>query len=296
LSTRALAVGEAELARLGLIADRLLAGRPVFPQGTQPHRTRAGRGLEFLELRPWVAGDDPRDVDWRASARSRRLLLRRRRDEAFSSVVVCLDRSSSMSTGGGEKWTLAVQVAAAFAWLALHAGNRVGLVAFSSDVDVVHAPVRGRAGYAQLAARLSAIEPRPGGGVSRLDACVRHLPAGASAAVVSDFLGPDFLRPGLERLASRGRAVQVFQVLSATELDLPDVERALLRDVESGEVRPLRLTPDARESAALRLHGLSEQLQSYCRSRGIALTACHSGTSWRDALLAHLRAVVALRA
>lgn len=287
---------EAELARLGRIADRLLAGQPVFPQGTLPHRTRAGRGLEFLELRPWTAGDDARDVDWRASARSRRNLVRRRRDEAFSSVVLCLDRSSSMSTGNGEKWTLAVQVTAAFAWLALHAGNRVGLVAFSSDVDDVHAPVRGRRGYAQLAAHLSAIEARTRDGASRLEACVRHLPRGASATVVSDFLAPDFLRPGLERLASRAGAVQIFQVLSTTELALPDMERMLLRDVESGELRPLRPTPAARESASLRLDGLSKRLRDYCRARGIALTACDSGTGWRDALLAHLRAVVSLRA
>ena len=35
------------------------------------------RSLEFDELRPYVPGDDVRDIDWKASARSGHVLIKR---------------------------------------------------------------------------------------------------------------------------------------------------------------------------------------------------------------------------
>ena len=37
-----------------------------------------GRSMNFDELREYVVGDDIKDMDWKASARSQKLLVRRR--------------------------------------------------------------------------------------------------------------------------------------------------------------------------------------------------------------------------
>ena len=42
------------------------------------------RSLEFDDLRPYVAGDDVRDIDWRASARSGHVLIKRFVSETVS--------------------------------------------------------------------------------------------------------------------------------------------------------------------------------------------------------------------
>ncbi|MDC4232668.1 DUF58 domain-containing protein [Actinomyces sp. B33] len=50
-----------------------------------------GPGTEFDSLREYVRGDDPRDIDWRASARSDGLVVRTWRPERDRHVVIVLD-------------------------------------------------------------------------------------------------------------------------------------------------------------------------------------------------------------
>jgi uncharacterized protein (DUF58 family) len=286
-----LGVSEAEVVRLRRLADRFLRGAATRPHGTSPRKLRAGRGLEFFELRAWTPGDEVRDVDWRATARSAHPLVRRYQDEALATVLLCLDRSASMAGADAAKWRLARQLAAALAYLLSHGGHQVGLVAFSADLDVACPPARGRANQVRLLARLAEMAPRASGGASRLDACGHFVQPGTSVVVLSDFLAPDFMRPGLERLLHRGGRVQAFQVLSRDELAAAGADAAVLRDAETGERRSVHLTPATREAAARRLQDLREALAAWCRKCGIPLTACTSGAAWRDVILSHVRAL-----
>ncbi len=63
--------------------------------------TLRGPGTEFDSLREYVEGDDPRDIDWRASARSRDLVVRTWRPERDRHVVLVLDagRTSALLLG-----------------------------------------------------------------------------------------------------------------------------------------------------------------------------------------------------
>jgi uncharacterized protein (DUF58 family) len=286
-----LGVSEAEVLRLRRLADRLLRGAARLPHGTSPRRLRAGRGLEFFELRAWALGDEARHIDWRATARSSRPLVRRYQDEALATVLLCLDRSASMGTGGGAKWDLARRLAAALAYLLSHGGHQVGLAAFSAELDVACPPARGRASQVRLLSRLAEIAPRTSGGASRLEVCGHFVEPGTSVVVLSDFLAPDFMRAGLERLLHRGGRVQAFQVLSPGEVTVDGAGAAVLRDVETGERRTVELTPATREAAARRLETLREDLAAWCRRSGIPLTTCTSGAAWRDVILSHVRAL-----
>lgn len=63
-----------------------------------------GPGTEFDSLRDYVRGDDPRDIDWRASARSRDLVVRTWRPERDRHIVVVLDagRTGALLLGAGD--------------------------------------------------------------------------------------------------------------------------------------------------------------------------------------------------
>jgi uncharacterized protein (DUF58 family) len=282
-------VAEAELCRLRRVAARLLAGSPTRPYGTSPRRRRAGRGLEFLELHGWAPGDEPRDVDWRATARAGRPVVRRHQDEAFSTVLLAVDASASMAADAA-KWACARRLAAALAYLLVDAGHRVGLVAFSAGVDAVVPPARGRTAHARLVARLARLVPRPAGGGSCLEACVRLVRPGTSVIVLSDFLAPDHLAGGLARLLHRGARVQAFQILSDADVTAGGDARVVLCDVESGSRRAVRLSAAVRAAAAARLEALCEDLAAWCRRRGVPLTRCAATTPWRAAILAHVQA------
>ncbi|MCZ6464223.1 MAG: DUF58 domain-containing protein [Proteobacteria bacterium] len=288
---------ETELERLARVAERRLAARPLAATGPHLRERRAGRGVEFLEFRAWAPGEDPRDIDWRASARTGRLQLRRYRDEASSDVFLCLDRSASMGVGDGAKWHLALQLVASLGYVLLATGNRVALLAFSDDVDAVDPLGRGRARYSRLLSRLETLVPPRAGGGSCLESCARQLPAGASALVVSDFLAPDHLRRGLDALAARGGAVRALQVIELDELplELGAEDRVVLRDVESGERVQARAGHLLDARAQTRLADMKRALAAHCRSRGIALSTHPAGETWRDAVLRHLGATAGLQ-
>ena len=70
--------------------------RPTQPFAGERTYTRPGRGLEFYELRGYAQGDEPRFIDWRAYARTRRLYTRVFQAEAPARFNFFLDGSPSM--------------------------------------------------------------------------------------------------------------------------------------------------------------------------------------------------------
>lgn len=102
--------------------------------GLKPERF-AGEGSEFDSLRAWTPGLDPRSVDWKASARHRRLVCRRFRAERNHQLIVAIDCGHQMGEplDGIPRVDHAVQRGLALAWLALQSGDRVGLFGFDAE-------------------------------------------------------------------------------------------------------------------------------------------------------------------
>lgn len=63
-----------------------------------------GRSMDFDDLRPYVVGDNVKDIDWKSSSRSRSLLIRRFVAEKRHNVLFVLDTGKKMTgdTSGGE--------------------------------------------------------------------------------------------------------------------------------------------------------------------------------------------------
>lgn len=277
---------EADLQRLAQVANRLLAGRPLMTAGRRPVR-RPGSGNEFLDYRQYVAGDDLRRVDWRVSLRCRQPQVRRHQDEATTDWFICLDRSASMRLPDGNKWRLAVQLAAAWAYLLLHLDCRVGLALFSETVDSRCLLGRGPQQYGRLLQGLRAASPAVAGGASVLGSCAEMLGGRTGVLIVSDFLAEDGMRADLGRL--RGRAIHALQVLSPVELAVPDGVQITLQDVESGYRLSVRTTPAQQTLALAELARWQSELSDHCRRWGIPFTVCPTDLHWQALMLAHLR-------
>jgi uncharacterized protein (DUF58 family) len=286
LSTPLEALNDAELEALARVAERLFAGRALSDPGTRVAQRRAGAGLEFFDFREYTPGDDPRTIDWRATARARRTLVRRHHEEAAADWLVCVDRSASMATAGGDKWRLAVQLAAALAYVLLALNNRVGLLLFSERVDAVCRLGRGQRHYAAVLETLAAHAPVQRGGGSDLTACAPVLKRGQSCVVLSDFLTPDGMRTGLARVASIAGVLHALQVSSLRDHAVGHGAVTLV-DAENGQ--ELTLVDGERRSAAVldRVAEHGAALAATCRESAVKLTnaACERG--WKDNLLAH---------
>jgi uncharacterized protein (DUF58 family) len=287
LSPGLLGMEALDLARLARAARRLLLGSPTRPFGSRPRASRGGDGLEFLDHRAYGLGDDPRRIDWRASARSPQLVVRRQRDEALASIVLCLDCSASMRVLPA-KWVLARQICAGLAWIALCLGNRLAFLAFDDRIAAHTPPLRSLRDFERLAKLLRRL-PEDGGGGSRLDLCLPAVGARDTAIVVSDFLAPDGLRSGLEPLLAAAHRIQAIQLLGESDVLIETPGTAVLRDSETGERRRLALTGSLREAARQRVTAHREALAAFCRRQGVALTQCDGASRWSDVLAAHLR-------
>src|SRR5580704_16290426 len=136
----------ARLGRLTLLSRRLADARRRGRRRTR----RAGSGVELIDTRPYVHGDDPRLVAWAAYARLERLLVRLVADEAPLRLALVVDASASMRFGSPTKLRQAVRVAAGLAAVALTGEDRFAAFGASSGkVGAVRAS-GGRAGMARL--------------------------------------------------------------------------------------------------------------------------------------------------
>jgi uncharacterized protein (DUF58 family) len=90
------------------------------------------RSLEFDELRPYVPGDDVRDIDWKASARSGHTLIKQFVSEKHHKILVVADtgRNTSALTPSGElKRDVAAHVIGAVGLITLPRSDEIGMVA-----------------------------------------------------------------------------------------------------------------------------------------------------------------------
>jgi uncharacterized protein (DUF58 family) len=90
-----------------------------------------GRGIDFNDLREYVRGDEVKDIDWKASARTRMLLVRRYVAERKHTVVLAVSTGRSMAAMNDaqhSKRDLAVFLTGVMGYLAVRHGDLVALV------------------------------------------------------------------------------------------------------------------------------------------------------------------------
>ncbi len=117
-----------------------------------------GQGTEFDSLREYVAGDDVRSIDWRATARAAEVMVRTWRPERDRHLLLVLDtgRTSAGRVGDAPRLDHAMDAALLLAALAARAGDRVELLAYDR---AVRASVSGVASAEMLPALVDAMAP-----------------------------------------------------------------------------------------------------------------------------------------
>jgi uncharacterized protein (DUF58 family) len=113
---------------------------------------RRGAGAELLQLRRYQAGDPPRVIDWKASARAQRLISRDFAEDQHLEVVVVIDagRSSGLRAGELDRFGHYVNAAARLAQYVVTLGDMVGLVVYADQPLLALAPARGTSAVTRL--------------------------------------------------------------------------------------------------------------------------------------------------
>lgn len=213
-----------------------------------------GLGMEFEEVRPYVPGDDVRHIDWNVTARTGEPFVKQFREERELTLLLVLDMSGSMRFGTGgrdgktDKRLQLARVAGALAFAAIRNGDRVGMLAFTEQVEQYLPPRRAR-GHAWQVLRAAFAQPPARRGTDlpgALERTTRSLKRKAVVCVLSDFLSEDAFSRPLAVLARRHQ-VNAFLLHDPLEesipkglglIELEDAETGRRRLVDSSRLRP----------------------------------------------------------
>ena len=239
------------------LVDQQMAG--------QYHSVFKGRGMSFDEVRAYAPGDEPRFIDWNVTARTGTPHVKRFVEERELTVLLVVDMSGSMSFGTtrAEKREAAAMLAALMGFSAISNGDRVGLVAFTDEVEVFVPPKKGRKHVLRIIDEVLSLEPKRRG--TRLSAALEFVGQVTKRKSVVVLIS-DFLDDGYERamqIAARRHDLIPLSVSDPAEEVLPDLGLVLLEDAEDGDLMAL----DAGSSAVRDAWGASVQARLGARDR-----------------------------
>ena len=119
---------------------------------------RRGEGRSFARLRDYVVGDDPRHIDWKATARRGHTITREFTTEQSQTVFVLVDAGRTMTQLAGRfpRFEYALSTTLLLADVAIAAGDRVGALVFD---DQLRALVPAQRGATALHALRTALVP-----------------------------------------------------------------------------------------------------------------------------------------
>ena len=146
-----------------------------------------GDGTELAQIRPYVPGDDVRQIDWNVTARTGEPHVRVQQAERVLVTWLVLDTSPSMQFGTADrrKADVAEGVAIAIGHVATRRGNRLGVVTFGDGEPALGAGAPGTA---------------------RADRAARGAPRGARETATRGSARPRSARRSGARTRSRGSA------------------------------------------------------------------------------------------
>jgi uncharacterized protein (DUF58 family) len=133
--------------KLAVAPDTLVRAR-ARPRGN-PVGARArrvvGAGSELHQLREYVRGDSLARIDWKATARARRLVTREYSEDQHLDVLVAIDagRLSKVRAGRLDRFGVYANVAARFAEIVVPNDDRIGMVVFADRPLAICPPDRG---------------------------------------------------------------------------------------------------------------------------------------------------------
>ena len=170
-----------------------------------------GVGTEFYSLREYVQGDDPKRMNWKASAKYNALIVNQTEAERVTDIMIVLDTDVGFyGPGEAQLFEQGVQAAASIAHLLLRLGNRVGLVLQGGERGSIPAGF-GKRHEKRILYLLA--EARPGRASVSTSYVMnllarRMLPSRAQIVIISPLLDPE-IKEGVRQLTIAGYSMLV---------------------------------------------------------------------------------------
>jgi uncharacterized protein (DUF58 family) len=131
------------------VALQFFSREAIYGIKTERHR---GEGAEFEALREYVPGFDCRFIDWKHSARHRKLVCKEFQIERNHQLVMAFDTGYLMlePIDGITRLDHAINAGLVLAWISLRGGDLVGVYGFDAAVRHYLGPTRGISSFSRI--------------------------------------------------------------------------------------------------------------------------------------------------
>ena len=244
------------------------------------HSVFKGRGMDFDEVREYVAGDEVRTIDWNVTARAGRPFVKKFTEERELTILLLVDISASGNFGSAaqSKRDLAAELASVLAYSAIRNSDKVGLLLYTDRVEHYLSPKKGRRHIQRVVREILFHEPQGRGtdSVNALDVAGHLLHRRAVVFLISDFQAPgdqESNRANLRRAmrqTNRRHDLVAVRIEDPAEKVLPDLGMLVIEDAETGEVVELdTANPRVRQLFNAATRERSRRLANDLRSEGV---------------------------
>jgi uncharacterized protein (DUF58 family) len=261
--------------------------------GGEYHSAFKGTGLSFEEVREYQPGDDVRTLDWNVTARMGSPFVKRYVEERELTILLAVDVSASQRLGTGMmlKRTVAAEIAALLAFAAISNNDRVGLIAFTDQIEHFVPPNKGGRHVLRLLRDVLYYEPKHTGTNLRiaLDYLQQIQRRRAIVFFISDFLAFDECPDAFRRVARKHDLVAV-RTHDPLEIAWPNVGLIQLEDAETGQQELVdTANPRFREAFAARAAEREQAFTRLARSAEVDVIDVTTDGQHFDALMQFFR-------
>lgn len=265
------------------------------------HSMFKGQGVAFAEVRPYEMGDDVRTIDWNVTARTGEPHIKLFHEERELSVMLVVDMSASLDLGTKDtvKRHLVARLAATFAFSAIRNNDRVGLLGYSDQVEVMVPPRTGRKHVLSVIQKVLTHKPRSRSTrhAFALEYLARLGLSNSVVIVISDFIDAVHANKAgraqspFERalkLVRRRNDVIPVRVEDPAEIELPELGLVGVEDLEALGLGGLQVVDLSKKGVAnyrAKVQAERERFEQALRRMRLELLSVRCGEPWQNAMV-----------
>lgn len=278
-----------KLASLELKAKTVVEGFMVGLHKSPYH----GFSVEFSEHRPYMQGDQLKDIDWKIYGKSDRYYIKQYEEETNLTAHIFLDISKSMKFGSEEnlsKLEYGKILAASLAYLLIQQQDAVGLGLYSEKIESFLPPKSTRVYLQNI---LKSIHNAEGSSktntAASLESMSDKIKRRGMVILISDFFDDiSSILNVLKKLYYQKNDVLVFQILDPLEESFAFDRNAVFVDMETNEeitTQPYQIQRAYKEAFGEYL----SRLKKGCLNYGIEYNLLTTSESFETALLSFIK-------
>jgi uncharacterized protein (DUF58 family) len=203
------------------------------------HSAFKGKGMSFVDVRPYQYGDDVRFIDWNVTARYKEAYVKTYEEERELTVILLLDLSGSGAFGTRKmtKRELLTELSAVLAISANSNNDKVGAVFFTDKIEKFIPPRKGRSHILRIIRELLDFEPQnQGTSISTgLNFITRIIKKKAIVFLISDFNDTSYSQD--LAIAARKHDLAGIHLYDPAEAELPNAGLILVKNPENDHAR-----------------------------------------------------------